>query len=110
MNTLAWHDGGGPGPWILFFPLIWVAVVALVITVLRRTVWRGRGGPWHVRATTSEHSPIAVLGRRFAAGEIDEDEYWRRLSVLDEQFGRDLRGDTRGGTGSTRGRGKGGAL
>jgi putative membrane protein len=33
-------------------------------------------------------SPIAVLGRRFASGEIDEDEYWRRLSVLDEQFGR----------------------
>jgi putative membrane protein len=29
-----------------------------------------------------------VLGRRFASGEIDEDEYWRRLSVLDEQFGR----------------------
>lgn len=33
-------------------------------------------------------SPLAVLGRRFASGEIDEDEYWRRLSVLDEQFGR----------------------
>ena len=29
-----------------------------------------------------------MLGRRFASGEIDEDEYWRRLSVLDEQFGR----------------------
>ncbi|EST20205.1 hypothetical protein M878_40005, partial [Streptomyces roseochromogenus subsp. oscitans DS 12.976] len=27
-------------------------------------------------------------GRRFASGEIDEDEYWRRLSVLEEQFGR----------------------
>jgi putative membrane protein len=28
-----------------------------------------------------------MLGRRFASGEIDEDEYWRRLSVLEEQFG-----------------------
>ncbi len=102
MTTLAWHDGG-PGPWMLFFPLIWVAVVATVITVVRRTGWRGRGGPWQGRPVTSEHSPIAVLGRRFAAGEIDEDEYWRRLSVLDEQFGRDLRGDVRGG-------GKGGGL
>jgi putative membrane protein len=36
----------------------------------------------------SGDSPIAMLGRRFASGEIDEDEYWRRLSVLDEQFGR----------------------
>lgn len=57
--------------------------------MLRRTVWRGRRGPWQARgAAYGEQSPIAVLGRRFAAGEIDEDEYWRRLSVLDEQFGR----------------------
>ncbi|UYQ60728.1 SHOCT domain-containing protein [Streptomyces peucetius] len=87
MNTLA-HDG--PGPWVLFFPLIWAAVVVGVVTVLRRTgIWRGRpdrrqGG----RPAIAESSPIAVLGRRFAAGEIDEEEYWRRLSVLDEQFGR----------------------
>lgn len=88
-------DGGGPGPWILFFPLIWAAVIAGVI-LLRRTLWRasGRGGgPWHTRAALTEHSPIAILGRRFAAGEIDEDEYWRRLSVLDEQFGRNTKGD-----------------
>lgn len=89
MLTLAnWH-GGGPGPWILLFPLIWAAVVIGVITVLRRTVWRGRGGPgrgpWATRPGAD--SPVTVLGRRFATGEIDEDEYWRRLSVLDEQFG-----------------------
>ena len=60
-----------------------------VITVLRRTVWRGRGTPWNAVSTVQgERSPNAVLGRRFAAGEIDEEEYWRRLSVLDEQFGR----------------------
>ena len=94
MQTLAnWN--GGPGPWILFFPLIWAAVVIGVVTVLRRTVWRGRGGPWPAMdgrygaqgRPVSGDSPIAVLGRRFASGEIDEDEYWRRLSVLDEQFG-----------------------
>ncbi|WP_392970716.1 SHOCT domain-containing protein [Streptomyces sp. LN245] len=98
MQTLANWDGG-PGPWILFFPLIWAAVVIGVVTVLRRTAWRGRRGPW--RATggygpggslPTGDSPIAVLGRRFASGEIDEDEYWRRLSVLDEQFGRTGKG------------------
>ncbi|CAG7619203.1 Putative membrane protein [Actinacidiphila bryophytorum] len=94
MNTLAWHDGGGPGPWILLFPLIWVFAVAAVITVLRRTVWRGRGAPWQQSrpAATAEHSPMAVLGRRFASGEIDEEEYWRRMSVLEEHFARDPRG------------------
>ncbi|MEV6396771.1 SHOCT domain-containing protein [Streptomyces sp. NPDC051907] len=88
MNTLAYADG--PGPWIAFLPLIWAAVVVGVVTVLRRTgVWRGRRAPWQgSRPRHGESSPIALLGRRFAAGEIDEEEYWRRLSVLDEQFGR----------------------
>ncbi|MEE1813850.1 SHOCT domain-containing protein [Streptomyces sp. SP18ES09] len=92
MNTLA-H--AGPGPWILFFPLVWAAVVIAVVTVARRAGWRrGRGfgpgfGPGARRdGGPDEHSPIALLGHRFAAGEIDEDEYWRRLSVLEEQFGR----------------------
>lgn len=88
MNTLAFN--GGPGPWILLFPLIWAAVALTVVTVLRRTVWRGRRGPWQARVAQGgpvEPSPITLLGRRFAAGEIDKDEYWRRLSVLDEQFG-----------------------
>jgi len=93
MQTLANLDGG-PGPWILFFPLIWAAVVIGVVTVLRRTVWRGRGGPWRAMdgGRPTGDSPIAMLGRRFASGEIDEDEYWRRLSVLDEQFGRTRKG------------------
>ncbi|MFA7764063.1 SHOCT domain-containing protein [Streptomyces sp. NRRL S-448] len=87
MDTFTTLAYDGPGPWILFLPLIWAAVVVGVVTVLRRTVWRGRRGA----AAYGERSPIAILGRRFAAGEIDEDEYWRRLSVLDEQFGRSLK-------------------
>ncbi|MFE9609714.1 SHOCT domain-containing protein [Streptomyces sp. NPDC006012] len=88
MQNLANWDGG-PGPWILFFPLFWAAVVIGVGTVLRRTVRRGRGSPWWPEPAGRPvgDSPIAILGRRFATGEIDEDEYWRRLSVLDERFG-----------------------
>ncbi|MEV5955921.1 SHOCT domain-containing protein [Streptomyces sp. NPDC051987] len=89
MQNLANWDGG-PGPWILFFPLIWAAVVIGGVTFLRRTAWRARGGPWRPAdaGRPSGDSPLVVLGRRFAAGEIDEDEYWRRLSVLEEHFGR----------------------
>ncbi|MET9394161.1 SHOCT domain-containing protein [Streptomyces sp. NPDC006624] len=88
MQTLAHFGDGGPGPWILFFPLLWALVIGGGIVLLRRTVWRDRrGGPWRQPPAGSD-SPIAVLGRRFASGEIDEDEYWRRLSVLNEEFGR----------------------
>ncbi|MEV7686914.1 SHOCT domain-containing protein [Streptomyces bungoensis] len=89
MQTLANHYGG-PGPWILLFPLVWATVVVGAVTLLRRTAGRGRGGPWRALdgGRPAGDSPLAVLGRRFASGEIDEDEYWRRLSVLEEQFGR----------------------
>lgn len=85
METLAQWDGG-PGPWILFFPLIWAAVIIGVVTLLRRTVWRSRGRGPQSRQPDAQ-SPITVLGHRFASGEIDEDEYWRRLTVLNEEFG-----------------------
>ncbi|MDI3404728.1 SHOCT domain-containing protein [Streptomyces cavernicola] len=90
METLAHWEGGGPGPWVLFFPLIWAAVIVGVVTLLRRTGRLGRGrGPHASRESGPDaQSPITVLGHRFASGEIDEEEYWRRLSVLDEQFGR----------------------
>lgn len=88
MQTLAFD--GGPGPWILLLPPVWAAVVLGAVTFVRRTVGRGRRDPWRFGGDGA--SPIAVLGRRFAAGEIDEDEYWRRLSVLDEEFGRAVRG------------------
>ncbi|GGX02874.1 SHOCT domain-containing protein [Streptomyces lomondensis] len=92
MQTLAHFEDGGPGPWILLFPVIWALVIGGGIALLRRTVWRGRrGGPWR-QQTVADNSPIAVLGHRFASGDIDEDEYWRRLSVLNEEFGRHAKG------------------
>lgn len=92
MNTMAhWADGGGPGPWILLFPLIWAAAIVGVVTLLRRTVGRvGRGGrgPWAaVREPQQSNAPLELLAHRFASGEIDEDEYWMRLSVLRESKG-----------------------
>ncbi|MER5962106.1 SHOCT domain-containing protein [Streptomyces sp. NPDC002057] len=84
MNTLA-H--AAPGPWILFLPLVWAAVIVGVVTVARRAGLRRAGG-FHRDGGPDDGSPIALLGHRFAAGEIDEDEYWRRLTVLEEQFGR----------------------
>ncbi|WP_406055799.1 SHOCT domain-containing protein [Streptomyces sp. NBC_01077] len=98
MNTLAY---AGPGPWILLFPLVWAAVIFGLVTVARRAGWRrGRDGGFGRfagpgrDAGPDDSSPIALLGHRFAAGEIDEDEYWRRLTVLEEQFGR--RTDSKG--------------
>jgi putative membrane protein len=76
METLAhtFRDDG-PGPWILLVPLLWAALVVGIFWLLRRTGRCGRPGQGH---------PVALLGRRFAAGEIDADEYRGRLAVLTE--------------------------
>jgi putative membrane protein len=65
-------------PWFLFFPLVplfWILVIWFFVGfVLRR---RG-GGPWGRPGASAE----AVLGERYARGEIDAAEYRARLDVL----------------------------
>ncbi|MER8186757.1 SHOCT domain-containing protein [Kitasatospora sp. NPDC094015] len=76
MNTLLAETGGHwPGPWILLVPLFWLAVVALVVTFARRAGLRRHCGD----------APLAVLGRRYANGEIDVEEYRTRRAVLAER-------------------------
>lgn len=94
MNTLAHWGDGGPGPWILLLPLLWAAVIAGAVLLLRRVLPRRGRGPWHGgppwqgRGTgEAKDGATGLLARRFAAGEIDEDEYWLRLSVLNESKG-----------------------
>lgn len=69
-----WHHGGGP--WCLFFPLFWIAVIVFVVWMFRRGRWAGPRGP-HRRQSAAE-----TLEHRFARGEIDDEEFRRRRSVL----------------------------
>ncbi|KDN86615.1 SHOCT domain-containing protein [Kitasatospora cheerisanensis] len=73
-------DGPWPGPWVLVFPFFWLLVAAVAVLVLRRVAWRRRGRC----GGGSEHAPLAVLGRRYAHGEIDAEEYRERRAVLTE--------------------------
>ena len=69
----AWcGHGWGAGPWFLLFPVLWIAVIVGVAFLLRR----GRWG--HQHGSSGE----AVLGERYARGEITEDEYRQRIAVL----------------------------
>ncbi|HZB31375.1 MAG TPA: hypothetical protein VE465_14535 [Streptosporangiaceae bacterium] len=70
-----WHEGGGPGWWLIFpitFGLLWIAVVVGAFMLLRR-----RATPPGPRATAE-----TLLAERFARGDIDEDEYYKRLATL----------------------------
>ncbi|HEY3504276.1 MAG TPA: SHOCT domain-containing protein [Actinocatenispora sp.] len=66
-----WH---GPVFFWPLFPLLWVGVAVLAFTLLRRR----RGWPMAWRTAPAEQT----LADRFARGEIDEQEYEERMSVL----------------------------
>lgn len=73
----------GPGAWWPIFPIMWfLFFVIFVIFVTRFGWWRGRRQCDDVRREPV-HAGKAKLAERFAAGEIDEQEYRSRLAVLD---------------------------
>ncbi|WP_207206903.1 MULTISPECIES: SHOCT domain-containing protein [Nocardioides] len=82
------HEGYGFG-WFALIVLLLVLVglaVALLVVMLRSP---GRGGSGSATGSTTgpnmgSSEAALILRRRFAAGEIDEDEFRRRLSALSD--------------------------
>ena len=71
-----WDMSGWGWAWMSLWTAIGVAVVVLlVVLVVRATV------PTSLRA--EDDGALATLRRRFAAGEINEDEYRRRRAELE---------------------------
>ncbi|TYB47236.1 SHOCT domain-containing protein [Nonomuraea sp. PA05] len=81
-----WGAAGGMAP---FFPLVWVALWAAFITLAVVAWRRGWWGPRRASAPaspTTSASPTAsaeqILAERYARGEMTDDEYFERMSVL----------------------------
>jgi putative membrane protein len=79
------HDGMGWGGWLLLLLLL-VFLAALVVVVVVLVVRAASGSPSQPgaggRAVAGPSAAQQVLDERFARGEIDEEEYLRRRSVL----------------------------
>jgi putative membrane protein len=77
-------DGWGWGGWILM-TLVMVVFWALVITAIVLGVRYVAGGTnQRSRPTSDTNRAEDVLAERFARGEIDEDEFRRRMTTLRE--------------------------
>lgn len=72
-----YHDGVGWGGSILM-TLAMVAFWALVVFAVLALFRTQRSG----ESTPDRRDPMQILDERFARGEIDEDEYHARASVL----------------------------
>jgi len=75
--------GNGMGGWSMLLMsvsglLFWVLIIAGVVMLVRHVGSGGQGGSAPAQAPT----PQQVLADRFARGEINDEEYTRRLQVL----------------------------
>lgn len=75
--------GGGMGMmgsgfgWMMLMPILWFTALAILIGAAVR--WLSRQG----RATSSQKdSPIAVLEKRYARGDLSEEEFRHRREQL----------------------------
>jgi len=83
------HRIGDGGIWVgmILSWIFWILVVALVVVLLVRLLrthesgWRGPGSGPMGGADSAEE----ILHRRLAKGEIDVDEYERRMAALRAQ-------------------------
>jgi len=76
-----WGQGDPPAFWPVFplvFGLLWLAVPAAVGYLL----WRRAAARPDVGGRDPQAGARTILAERFARGEIDEDEYHRRMSAL----------------------------
>ncbi|MGV9356747.1 SHOCT domain-containing protein [Streptomyces misionensis] len=89
---MMWYGGWGWGGWFfmtVFMVLFWALVIAAIVALARyfsgahhdrRSGWSASTGEpaWGSRRAED------LLAERFARGEIEEDEYKRRLALLRE--------------------------
>lgn len=73
------------GTWM--FMMVWMSLLTLglIAAVVAVVVWLARSGLFTGRSSSSAVNPVeaeAVLRRRYAAGEVDDEEFGRRLAVL----------------------------
>lgn len=85
---MAWH-AAHPGFWFFpFIPLVWILFFALCFVLVRLIFFRKYGryyglmGGAYGRHWHSGEDPEEILKRRFANGELTEEEYKKAKDVL----------------------------
>lgn len=80
-------DGGMMGAMGIWMLLVVATVLAVLVAAVLAGVWFVRNLKQDGRSGASRggDSPHEALRRRYAAGEVDDDEYERRLAALDRR-------------------------
>lgn len=83
---MGWYDWDHMSGWgwvgASLGSLLFLALIAFVAWVVVRAVRRPGDGPPRTARTAGQDTAERLLADRFARGEIDEEEYRRRLATL----------------------------
>ena len=78
-----WGMGSGNGPWMLvLMVLFWVLIAAAVFYFVRHSNHAHAGHHSHGPFAAPGESPVDLLRMRLAKGEIDEEDFAKRLKLL----------------------------
>jgi putative membrane protein len=70
------HWNGGGWAWMPFMPLLWIALIGLIVWAAVRLTQHPAGRDnGRDRRETPRETPEEILDRRYAAGEIDAEAY-----------------------------------
>ena len=78
-----WGMGPGNGFWMfVLMALFWVLIAAAVVYFVRHSNHAHAAHHSHGPIAAPDGAPIDLLKMRFAKGEIDEEEFTKRLKLL----------------------------
>jgi putative membrane protein len=82
-----WGGAWGPGPWWIFpivMPIIFIVVMLVVLTIFRGMFWGSSAwcGSRRPDGDRTSDPALEILRRRFASGEITEQEYEQKRKLL----------------------------
>ncbi|MFE7708639.1 SHOCT domain-containing protein [Streptomyces sp. NPDC057486] len=77
-----WNGGGWA--WMAFMPLLWIALVGLVVWAAIRLTHHSPGHYGNGDRGQRRETPREILDRRYAAGEIDTQTYVEARRHLDD--------------------------
>jgi putative membrane protein len=76
------YGGWGGWGWIMLMPLLWIALIGVIVWAVVRLTQRPPDQAAQPRRETPRETPREILDRRFASGEIDADAYTRARDTL----------------------------
>lgn len=85
---MTWHSGWGWGSWFLMIVVMvifWAAVIVLVLGAIRYLARRDTTAVQQPDSLFARARAEDLLTEAFGRGEMDEDEYRRRLTLLVER-------------------------